>query len=201
MNTSDFFSDASDIDEKQFHSERRRLDGSRATARRKRAWQHTLAARRREKRRLQCHNISLMLSFLFLLCLWFQNHYQSRAKGSNEEQLHFPSLSSHTSSFCPGGYFTSHLQTKLHANTSGTKSAQTHQNNSNNFDNLTCATPIPVSAAATLTVVTYNAEWLFDGYDDPYRSTETAQEHVLEVARILDTLDADIINVIEVSDV
>ncbi len=55
-------------------------------------------------------------------------------------------------------------------------------------------------AIATLTVATYNAEWLFDGLDDAHREWHTADAHIARVGKALDSLGADIINVVELED-
>ena len=53
---------------------------------------------------------------------------------------------------------------------------------------------------STLTVATYNAEWLFDGIDDPYRTYQSADSHISDVARVISRLNADVINIVELED-
>ena len=52
----------------------------------------------------------------------------------------------------------------------------------------------------TMTIATFNAEWLFDGIKDPYRSFNTADAHIHNVGHWLQGLNADLLNVIEVED-
>ena len=58
---------------------------------------------------------------------------------------------------------------------------------------------LPIDAD-TLTVATYNAEWLFDGINDKHRSWTTADDHIEDVGRVIASLEADVINVVELED-
>lgn len=59
-------------------------------------------------------------------------------------------------------------------------------------------------ASSTFRVVAYNAEWLFDGENDPdgspHRDPASAQTHLKAVADLLGRLDADYISLAEVED-
>ena len=46
----------------------------------------------------------------------------------------------------------------------------------------------------------YNAEWLFDGWDDKHRSPDTAARHISRVAQVIANLSADVVNVVELED-
>ncbi len=53
----------------------------------------------------------------------------------------------------------------------------------------------------SFTIVTFNAEWLFDGVDDrmaPWKSPTEAEEHLKRVFQVLDGIDADFISLEEV---
>lgn len=54
-----------------------------------------------------------------------------------------------------------------------------------------------------LTLATFNAEWLFDGIDDPAPSPRNgdptaARAHLKAVAAVLGEIDADVVNLVEV---
>ena len=53
------------------------------------------------------------------------------------------------------------------------------------------------SKQATTTFATFNAEWLFDGVNDPHRSSATADAHISNVGRWVSALHADVLNVVE----
>jgi endonuclease/exonuclease/phosphatase family metal-dependent hydrolase len=60
---------------------------------------------------------------------------------------------------------------------------------------------VPVAAASTFRIVTFNAEWLFDGVNDSidhWGSPARAQQHLEAVADVLRPLDADYISLAEV---
>ena len=50
---------------------------------------------------------------------------------------------------------------------------------------------------ATTTFATFNAEWLFDGVNDPHRSSATADAHINNVGQWVSALHADVLNVVE----
>lgn len=55
----------------------------------------------------------------------------------------------------------------------------------------------------SFTIVTFNAEWLFDGANDrmaPWKSPTEAEEHLKRVFQVLDRIDADFISLEEVED-
>jgi len=60
------------------------------------------------------------------------------------------------------------------------------------------------STDSTFRIVAYNAEWLFDGVDDPsgspWTSPKAAQAHLEAVADVLRPLDADFVSLAEVED-
>eukprot|EP00736_Rhodelphis_marinus_P002367 Rmarinus@m.13826 len=56
-----------------------------------------------------------------------------------------------------------------------------------------------------LTVGTFNAEWLFDGYgsetsSSPWKTPEEADAHAQRVAEVIDDLGVDVLNMVEVED-
>lgn len=59
------------------------------------------------------------------------------------------------------------------------------------------------SDVSRLRVATFNVEWLFDGVDDsakfvPWQGATAADAHLHDVASAVGTLDADILNLVEV---
>ena len=57
-----------------------------------------------------------------------------------------------------------------------------------------------VHRKSTLHLTTFNAEWLFDGINDPHRSFETADTHMNNIGKWLQSLHADVINIVELED-
>jgi exonuclease III len=53
---------------------------------------------------------------------------------------------------------------------------------------------------STLTVTTFNAEWLFDGIDDSHRSFETADDHIREIGEWIADVNSDVLNIVELED-
>mgnify|MGYP000309267159 FL=1 len=49
----------------------------------------------------------------------------------------------------------------------------------------------------TFTIGTYNAEWLFDGWEDAQRSWADADKHIFDVGKVLGHLNADLMNIVE----
>ena len=53
------------------------------------------------------------------------------------------------------------------------------------------------SQKSTTTFATFNAEWLFDGVNDPHRSFATADAHITHIGQWISNLNADVLNVVE----
>ena len=58
-------------------------------------------------------------------------------------------------------------------------------------------TEVQLIDSQTFTIATYNALWLFDGWEDAHRSIDTADQHIADVARVVAELNADVVNVVE----
>lgn len=56
------------------------------------------------------------------------------------------------------------------------------------------------TSAETLTIATFNAEWLFDGVNDAHRSFETADAHIENIGKWMAHLKTDVLNVVELED-